>query len=209
MNVILSAASLWLASLFLYSAALKFVYYERVGAVARAYQFMPAAVATATGFVLPWIEAGAGFLLLVPGLVVVGASSTAVLGGAFALAVSRTIRRGGDHDCGCAGPTRQEPVSRLTAARAVFVSVVSLAIVTGVTLGATEYVVPWPLAVMVALLALVPAALELRARLALNGERRRQVAEAELEVERLTKLLARGLSDQESMMVAAGVPSTN
>ncbi len=121
MILISIALTAWLGSLFVYSAGLKFAWYDRAGSLVKPYGILPQRIGSAAGFLLPWVELSAGILLLLGSLFPTGPLLGAILGAFFAYASFRVLRRGADVPCGCTGGT-EDRVNRTTLIRALFIT---------------------------------------------------------------------------------------
>jgi len=69
----------------------------------RAYELLPIWLANAFGIILPWLEMGAGLLLIVGVAVRYAAIFGSVLMVAFIIAIAQAWARGLSIDCGCFG----------------------------------------------------------------------------------------------------------
>jgi hypothetical protein len=69
----------------------------------RAYELLPIWLANAFGIILPWLEMGAGLLLIIGVAVRYAAIFGAVLMVAFIIAIAQAWARGLSIDCGCFG----------------------------------------------------------------------------------------------------------
>lgn len=112
--------TIWLGTLFVYSASLKLARYDRAGSLLTLYGVLPRSLASATGFALPWVEMTAGFLLLFTLFPPAGALLGIFLGTIFAYAATRVLIRGSKVPCGCTGSDR-DLVSRGTLSRALMI----------------------------------------------------------------------------------------
>ena len=69
----------------------------------RAYEVLPISLANTLGYILPWLEIGAGLLLIIG----VAVKKSAIFGGAlmvlFIIAIGQAWARGLSIDCGCFG----------------------------------------------------------------------------------------------------------
>lgn len=93
-----------------------------------AYQLLPQAMVGPIARLLPLLEAGLAFALLVPAARHFAALGAAALLASYALAIGINLWRGRrDIDCGCAGPQQEQPIRPLLLARNTVL--VSLALV--------------------------------------------------------------------------------
>ena len=69
----------------------------------RAYELLPVSIANTWGYVLPWLEIGAGIFLLLGVAVRASAIFTSILFILFIFAVGQAWARGLNIDCGCFG----------------------------------------------------------------------------------------------------------
>ncbi|HZX17815.1 MAG TPA: MauE/DoxX family redox-associated membrane protein [Pseudomonas sp.] len=93
-----------------------------------AYQLLPQALVSPIARLLPLLEAGLAFALLVPAARHFAALGAAALLASYALAIGINLWRGRrDIDCGCAGPQQEQPIRPLLLARNTVL--VSLALV--------------------------------------------------------------------------------
>lgn len=96
-------ARLGLGGILLYAGYLKAFTPEKSMMAVRAYELLPIWLANIFGLVLPWLEIGAGILLIIG----VGIRYAAVFGSAlmiaFIIAIAQAWARGLSIDCGCFG----------------------------------------------------------------------------------------------------------
>jgi uncharacterized membrane protein YphA (DoxX/SURF4 family) len=96
-------ARLGLGGVLLYAGYLKAFTPEKSMMAVRAYELLPIWLANIFGLVLPWIEIGAGILLIIG----VGIRYAAIFGSAlmiaFIFAIAQAWARGLSIDCGCFG----------------------------------------------------------------------------------------------------------
>ena len=96
-------ARLGLGGVLLYAGYLKAFTPDKSMMAVRAYELLPIWLANAFGLVLPWLEIGAGILLIIG----IGVRYTAIFGSAlmvaFIFAISQAWARGLSIDCGCFG----------------------------------------------------------------------------------------------------------
>ena len=96
-------ARLGLGGILLYAGYLKAFTPEKSMMAVRAYELLPICLANIFGLVLPWLEIGAGILLIIG----VGIRYAAVFGSAlmiaFIIAIAQAWARGLSIDCGCFG----------------------------------------------------------------------------------------------------------
>lgn len=121
MMLISVALTVWLGSMFVYSAGLKFVWYNRAGNLVKPYGILPQRISSAVGFLLPWVELLTGCCLLLGLLFPAGPLLGAILGAFFSYASFRVLLRGADVPCGCTGGT-EDRVNRTTLIRAMFIT---------------------------------------------------------------------------------------
>lgn len=193
-SLIATATVLWLATLFAYSGSFKLIDYEAsVGAVS-GYKLLPDSTARAIGVALPWVELAACGLLLVPVTRTAGAALAVALGVVFAGASATALARKLDVSCGCTG--RNSRVNRITLIRSLTIVAGAMAVI------AVSPNVNAVVAMATVALALLPALLGLRRRLAYGKARGhdghdRQLAHhnhhraSEAEIATLTALIAR------------------
>jgi uncharacterized membrane protein YphA (DoxX/SURF4 family) len=98
-----SLARLGLGGILLYAGYLKAFTPEKSMMAVRAYELLPIWLANIFGLVLPWLEIGAGILLIIG----VGIRYAAIFGSAlmiaFIIAIAQAWARGLSIDCGCFG----------------------------------------------------------------------------------------------------------
>lgn len=169
-NTALTATAVWLGSMFIYSAALKFARYDSAAKSLTQYAILPGRSAVVIGYLLPWAELIAGGLLLLAPGAAAGITS-ALLGASFTVASADALRRGVPAPCGCAG-RNDDPVTLATSVRGVAIIVASLAVA---AVSATRLPVPLPYVVMGA--ALAPGVSLGARRLWRHRSDRRQLAE--------------------------------
>ncbi len=96
-------ARLGLGGILLYAGYLKAFTPEKSMMAVRAYELLPIWLANIFGLVLPWLEIGAGILLIIG----VGIRYAAIFGSAlmiaFIIAIAQAWARGLSIDCGCFG----------------------------------------------------------------------------------------------------------
>lgn len=96
-------ARLGLGGVLLYAGYLKVFTPEKSMMAVRAYELLPIWMANIFGLVLPWLEVGAGVLLIIG----VGIRYAAIFGSvlmiAFIIAIAQAWARGLSIDCGCFG----------------------------------------------------------------------------------------------------------
>jgi uncharacterized membrane protein YphA (DoxX/SURF4 family) len=97
------AARLVLAGVFLLAGALKVVDPQGAVQAVRAYQLLPAALATPVGYGLPFLEIALGLLLAGGILTRITAGAAATLLVVFLAGVASAAARGLSIDCGCFG----------------------------------------------------------------------------------------------------------
>jgi uncharacterized membrane protein YphA (DoxX/SURF4 family) len=98
-----TAARLVLGAVLVVAGALKIADPQASVAAVRAYELLPAGLATIVGWGLPFLELVLGLLLLTGIAVRPTALATAVLLGVFIAAVASAAVRGLSIDCGCFG----------------------------------------------------------------------------------------------------------
>jgi uncharacterized membrane protein YphA (DoxX/SURF4 family) len=96
-------ARLGLGGVLLYAGYLKAFTPDKSMMAVRAYELLPIWLANAFGIILPWLEMGAGLLLIVGVAVRYAAIFGAVLMVAFIIAIAQAWARGLSIDCGCFG----------------------------------------------------------------------------------------------------------
>ncbi len=94
---------LGLGGVLLYAGYLKAFAPDKSMMAVRAYELLPIWLANAFGIILPWLEMGAGLLLIVGVAVRYAAIFGAVLMVAFIIAIAQAWARGLSIDCGCFG----------------------------------------------------------------------------------------------------------
>jgi uncharacterized membrane protein YphA (DoxX/SURF4 family) len=92
-KIISTLTRAWLGSLFLYSAALKFVNYRESWRSVRQYGILPKRVSDATGLALPWAELLAGVSFLFGWMHPLGSLLGTLLGGSFAFAARQVVKQ--------------------------------------------------------------------------------------------------------------------
>lgn len=116
MTTLVRLTRLWLGSLFVYSAGLKFAYYDHVGDSVVEYGLLPRRVAVGAGWLLPWIELLAGTSLLSARLYPFGHLLAIGLGTSFSGSSYVVLRSKAEIPCGCTGRS-DDRVSGETLAR--------------------------------------------------------------------------------------------
>ena len=96
-------ARVGLGGVLLYAGYLKAFTPDKSMMAVRAYELLPIWLANAFGIILPWLEMGAGLLLIVGVAVRYAAIFGAVLMVAFIIAIAQAWARGLSIDCGCFG----------------------------------------------------------------------------------------------------------
>jgi len=96
-------ARLGLGGVLLYAGYLKAFSPDKSMMAVRAYEILPIWLANVMGIVLPWLEMGAGLLLIVGIAVRYVAIFGAALMIAFIIAIAQAWARGLSIDCGCFG----------------------------------------------------------------------------------------------------------
>jgi uncharacterized membrane protein YphA (DoxX/SURF4 family) len=96
-------ARLGLGGVLLYAGYLKAFTPDKSMMAVRAYELLPIWLANAFGIILPWLEMGAGLLLIIGVAVSYAAIFGAVLMVAFIIAIAQAWARGLSIDCGCFG----------------------------------------------------------------------------------------------------------
>lgn len=94
---------LGLGGVLLYAGYLKAFTPDKSMMAVRAYELLPIWLANAFGIILPWLEMGAGLLLIVGVAVRYAAIFGSVLMVAFIIAIAQAWARGLSIDCGCFG----------------------------------------------------------------------------------------------------------
>jgi uncharacterized membrane protein YphA (DoxX/SURF4 family) len=118
-SVTLVALRVAIAAVFLYASADKIVHPDRFAEVVSDYQLLPEGLVNAFAAMLPWVELGAGLVLLIgrwlPGAALLTTGLTAM----FMVAVALAMRHGGEaFHCGCftttqeGGPSATEVLAR-------------------------------------------------------------------------------------------------
>lgn len=194
MMVVPLIVRVWLGSLFVYSAALKFVRYEQAGRLARPYGVIPKRLVGAAGFALPWAEGLAAFGLLSGRLHPLGPVVGTSLGASFAYSAAHVVRRRADVPCGCTGNGESgDRVTRITLARALAIMSCSLLIL-GPRRHTRDRVSP-PLSAAIALVSVLPAVAALHRRVREARQRERGARQQAHTIEQLTRILALPLPD--------------
>lgn len=189
MTVIPLIIRAWLGSLFVYSAALKFVRYEQAGRLARPYNIMPKRLAGAVGVALPWAEGLAAFGLLSGRLHPLGPVVGTSLGASFAYSAAHVVRRRADVPCGCTGNGESgDRVTRITLARALAIMSCSLLILAP-RRHTREGVSP-PLSAVITVVSVLPAVAALRRRVREARQREQRARQQAHTIEQLTRILA-------------------
>lgn len=157
-EIALTAASIWLGSLFVYAGSMKVARPQaHTRRAVDGYRLLPARGAAVVAAVLPYAEFATGLVLLVTPYVRLGAWVVLSFSAIFALASGSVLARGMKTDCGCSGGS-SDRVTRVTVARALVMSTAAWAVAAS---GASiEPVTGWT-----ALgLSVLPAAIVLRRR---------------------------------------------
>ena len=94
---------LGLGGVLLYAGYLKAFTPDKSMMAVRAYELLPIWLANAFGIILPWLEMGAGLLLIVGVAIRYAAIFGAALMVAFIIAIAQAWARGLSIDCGCFG----------------------------------------------------------------------------------------------------------
>ena len=94
---------LGLGGVLLYAGYLKAFTPDKSMMAVRAYELLPIWLANAFGIILPWLEMGAGLILIVGVAVRYAAIFGSVLMVAFIIAIAQAWARGLSIDCGCFG----------------------------------------------------------------------------------------------------------
>ena len=94
---------LGLGGVLLYAGYLKAFTPDKSMMAVRAYELLPIWLANAFGIILPWLEMGAGLLLIVGVAVRYAAIFGSVFMVAFIIAIAQAWARGLSIDCGCFG----------------------------------------------------------------------------------------------------------
>ncbi len=126
MKIISTLTRAWLGSLFLYSAALKFINYREALRSVRRYGILPKRVSDATGVALPWAELLAGVSFLFGWMYPLGSLLGTLLGGSFAFAARQVIKQETKVSCGCTGGAHDEEVDQTTVSRGLAIAAGSL-----------------------------------------------------------------------------------
>ncbi len=176
----------WLGSMFLYAAALKVVDYRHAGRWLQPYRILPPRLATAAGFLLPWIEGLTGILLLLEAIFPIGPLMAIGLGFAFTYVSARVLWEERVVPCGCVGITG-ELVSPVTLARSIAILIASLLILRLDQTGTTP--LPFPLHLLIMGLSLVPAGWRLHQIWQVHQQRQRHMEHMVADQDRLRKVL--------------------
>lgn len=151
----LTAACLWVGSLFVYAGSIKLgTPLESRVRHARGYRLGPAKFAPAVAAILPFAELCCGSLMLVTPYVRIGALVATTMGMTFALAIGSVLVRGIRTECGCAG-SASDRVRASSLARA------TLIVAAAVSVMVAGDPLPVGVGLVVFALALAPAALQL------------------------------------------------
>lgn len=102
-------------AIFMHAGLAKMADAPTFAASLNALQLFPNTLTSVAATSLPWLEVLAGFLLVADWPRRLGAFATLALSGSFAVAISLTMLRGLDADCGCFGPG--EPVGWMALGR--------------------------------------------------------------------------------------------
>jgi hypothetical protein len=173
----------WLGTLFVYSGALKVVYYDQAAASTEAYVLIPKRAVRLVGWILPWLELVAGGAILTRSAEPLGPALGIGLGAMFAVGSSWVLVRGIEVPCGCTGHS-EERVKRATLVRAASITFASLGLLLSDpaalgTIGATA----------LAVAAAVPAAVALGSRIEELNDRLAAERHWDEEVSRAVDLL--------------------
>jgi hypothetical protein len=183
----LTAARVWLGSMFVYTAGLKLANLEREGTGVMEYQILPRRVARVVGFALPFGELLAGGLLLVGRIYPTGPLLAASLGSGFGYGAYTALRGESDAPCGCTG-RREDRVTRVTLMRAIVIASCSISLLVA---GKRSFPrLSGRLAAPVLLLALVPGARSAQERLRLQLQINEESARRNQRITELTRVLA-------------------
>jgi hypothetical protein len=188
-DVILTIASLWLGSMFLYSGAIKLARYDHVGVFVQQYDVLPPKLGYGVGLTLPWVELAAGVLFVTSWTNPVGPILGVGLGASFASAAFRVLRRNVDVPCGCGGYT-DERVSKTTLSRGVVIASFSLLLV-----AAGPVSLPPTVIAAVISLSVVPGGIVVYRRLRRARAQHERIQQKKAEVARLTSVLANPVPD--------------
>lgn len=183
MELASSTLTLWLVTLFAFTATQKLGDYRASATSVAAYRILPGSIATAAGVLLPWLEIAVAALLVAPATRSAGGVATVLLGGVFLTASISVMARGLVTDCGCAG-TQTSRVNAETAIRAS--SIVIAGLVVAIAGGSIS---PWIVA-FAGVVAAIPAGFGAYRRRASRLAWREQVEKSTRDVHRLTELLS-------------------
>lgn len=150
--------TMWLGTMFTYSASMKLVHYDLQASLLAPYRILPRSFAVAGGLALPWVELLAGVALLFGLFPPIGALLSAGLGASFACGTGWVLVRGAKVPCGCAG-AGSGIVGRGTLVRALMIIAGSL-----LALALSPSGLPPPVAACACAIAGAPSTLVLRQR---------------------------------------------
>jgi Methylamine utilisation protein MauE len=164
------ALTVWLGSMFVYSAGMKLAQYSRAGGLLTPYAVLPRQLSVPAGYLLPWAELTAGALLLLGVLYPMGPLLAIGLATAFGYGSARVLSRGVRVPCGCT--SGGDPVTRQTVVRAVAIATAGVYL-----LGTQPPQLSVPAVAALLVLSLLPAVFSTRTRL--QQAARRAAAERE------------------------------
>jgi hypothetical protein len=180
--LLLTIVSTWLGSMFVYSAGLKLARYDGAASLVTGYRVLPRPVASAAGFLLPWLEllAGGGLLVAIYPL---GPALAVSLGTVFAYSSFRVLLRGDDVPCGCTGNVHDR-VNRTTLVRALVIASCGAFVLIAGRSGFDAF--PVPAVAAVTLASLLPAGLDVYGRVRHHRLLRQRRERERQEIVRLT-----------------------
>jgi hypothetical protein len=172
--------------MFLYTAALKMVGYRHARHWLQPYRILPPRLATAVGFLLPWIEGLTGILLLLEAAFPIGSLMGIGLGLVFTYVSVKILWEKRVVPCGCGGITG-ELVGSITLARAIAIVIAGLLILRLDQPGTSP--LPFPLYSLIIGLSLAPAGWRLRQAWQAHQQRRQHIEHLRVDQDRLRKIL--------------------
>lgn len=103
MKHLISILRIWLSSMYLYSAVMKFLNYSSSAQMIEGYKVLPPQLSRKLGFALPWTELLSGIALLSSRWLRLGSAISSLLGGSFFYASYNVLKRNDQVPCGCSG----------------------------------------------------------------------------------------------------------
>lgn len=187
MQLLSHLARIWLGTLFLYSALLKFIYYDQARRNIKRYRLMSEQTSNIVGIILPWAELFAGISLFLGKFYPVGPLIGALLGSSFTYTAHNILQRKRTVPCGCTGLTDTR-VDQTTRVRGFAITMCSILVF---AVGKQHYIRPrTPLVLAGFSLAILPSILALHHRLQIARQRRQEIQQRKERLERLKYILA-------------------